>query len=110
MKNASLLILAIALSFSASAQTKTESNSQKMSSSHMNHSKWEAYMIKDGKLMLMKDGKESAVAQNVTLTNGTIISTDGKVTWKDGKSETLKSNQWIGMNGKIHEKKDMKKS
>lgn len=110
MKNASLLILAVALSFSASAQTTTESSSQKMSTSHMNHSKWEAYMIKDGKLMLMKDGKESAVTQDVKLSDGTTISTEGKVTWKDGKNEELKADEWIGMNGKIHEKKSMKKS
>ncbi|HET7116387.1 MAG TPA: DUF6799 domain-containing protein [Hanamia sp.] len=107
MKNLSLMVIAVAISISASAQTKTESTPRQMNKTEHNHSKWEAYMLKDGKLMLMKDGKESAVTQDVKLSDGTTISTDGKVTWKDGKTETLKTDEWIGMNGKIHEKKGM---
>lgn len=107
MKNLSLLILAVAISIGASAQTKTEATPQQMNKTEHNHSKWEAYMMKDGKLMLMKDGKESAVTQDVALSNGTTISTDGKVAWKDGKTETLKEDEWLGMDGKIHQKKGM---
>lgn len=52
-----------------------------------------------------KNGAKSAVSQDVTLSNGTTITTDGKITWKDGKTETLKEDQWVGMNGKVHTKR-----
>ena len=108
MKNLSLLILAVAFSYGASAEINSATSQQNVNQvySQKHH---EGYFLKDGKLMMMKDGTTSAVTQDVTLTDGTTISTDGKVTWKDGKSQTLTDSNWVDMSGKIHEKKGMKK-
>jgi len=109
MKTLSLLIVAFALSFSVSAQTSSSTTNSKTQSGYHN-ANHENYVLKDGKLMQWKDHKENTVTQDVTLSNGTMISTDGKVTWKDGKSQTLTDGQMVDMNGKIHNKRGMMKS
>jgi uncharacterized protein with beta-barrel porin domain len=109
MKTLSLLIVAFALSFSVSAQTTKKDSTHAKTHSEYHHANHEMYVLKDGKLMEWKNGKESAVMQEVTLPNGTTITTDGKVTWKDGKSQTLTNGQMVEMNGKIRDKKGMMK-
>ncbi len=105
MKNLFLLFAAIAISIGASAQkmnsdtTPTKKHNQYAQKNH------EMYALKNGKLMMSKNGTKSDVTQDVTLANGTTISTDGKITWKNGKTETLKEGDWADMNGKIHSKK-----
>lgn len=108
MKNLSLLVLAFAMSYGATAEINSATSNQHANQVYFqNHH--EGYFLKDGKLMMMKDGTTSAVSQEVTLANGTTITTDGKVTWKNGKSQTLTDHNWIDMNGKIHEKMAMNK-
>jgi len=104
MKNLCLLLMAFALSIGASAQTKSDTSHSK---THHEYSQkiHEMYFLKDGKLMMDKNGTKSDVSQDVTLSNGATITTDGKITWKDGKTETLKEDQWVGMNGKVHTKR-----
>ncbi len=104
MKILSLLVIAFAISFSASAQTNMDTTTHhrthhEYSKTNMNH---ERYMLKDGKLMMDKNGKKTDVTNDVTLSNGTTITTDGKVTWKNGKTQTLQNGEVIDMNGKIH--------
>jgi len=103
MKNLCLLLVAFLISIGASAQTKSTTSPSK---THHEYSQktHEMYVFKDGKLMMSKNGKESEVTQDVTLSNGTTIATDGKITWKDGKSEMLKNDEWVSMNGKVHSK------
>lgn len=103
MKNLFLLLVAFAISIGASAQMKSDSSHSKTHHeySHKNH---EMYFFKDGKLMMSKNGAKSDVSQDVTLANGTTIATDGKITWKDGKSEMLKNGEWVDMKGKVHSK------
>lgn len=103
MKILSLLIVAIAISFTASAQTSMDTTHHKThhqyTKTHMNH---ERYIMKDGKLMSDKNGTKTDITNDVTLSNGTTITTDGKVTWKNGKTQTLQNGEMIDMNGKIH--------
>ena len=100
MKNLGLMIIAIAFCFSASAQTTSDTSHHKMHHQYSQTSH-EHYVMKDGKLMMDKNGTMTAVDNDVTLSNGTTISTDGKVTWKDGKSQTLKNGEIVSTNGKI---------
>lgn len=95
--------MAFAISIGASAQTTSDTSHAKTHHeySQRNH---EMYVFNDGKLMMSKNGTKSDVSQDVTLTNGTTVSTDGKVTWKDGKTKTLTNGEWLDMNGKIHSK------
>lgn len=102
MKILSLLVIAFAISFSASAQnmdTTHHRTHHQYSKTNMNH---ERYIMKDGKLMSDKNGTKTDVTNDVTLSNGTTITTDGKVTWKSGKTQTLQNGEMIDMNGKIH--------
>jgi hypothetical protein len=103
MKILSLLVIAFAISFSASAQTSMDTTPHRThhqySKTNMNH---ERYFMKDGKLMSDKNGTKTDVTNDVTLSNGTTITTDGKVTWKNGKTQTLENDEMIDMNGKIH--------
>lgn len=100
MKNLGLMIIAIAFCFNASAQTTSDTSHHKMHHKYSQTSH-EHYVMKDGKLMMDKSGTMSAVDNDVTLSNGTKISTDGKVTWKDGKTQTLKDGERVGTNGKV---------
>ena len=102
MKTLSLLIVAFAFAFSTSAQSVSDTahkgmhHHQYSQSSKMTH-----YVMQDGKLMMDKSGTMSAVTSDVTLSNGTTITTDGKVTWKDGKSKTLTNGEKVSSTGKI---------
>jgi len=56
-------------------------------------------MMKDGKLVQMKDGKEIAMTEDVKLGNGTLVHKDGSMDTKDGKKMMLKDGECIDMNG-----------
>lgn len=104
MKNLCLLLMAFALSIGASAQTKSDTSHSKTHHHEYSQKTHEMYFLKDGKLMMSKNGTKSDVNQEVTLSNGTTISTDGKITWKDGKTAMLKNGEWVNMDGKVHSK------
>ncbi|MGN6339720.1 MAG: DUF6799 domain-containing protein [Ginsengibacter sp.] len=103
MKTITLFVVAIAFCFSASAQVSHNANLPKKHH-QMTHSSHSYYTMQNGKLMMSNNGTMSAVTNDVTLSNGTTISTDGKVTWKNGKTEDLQNGQRIGSNGKIWSK------
>lgn len=106
MKFLSLLLIASALSFSASAQTTSDTTHHKMHHEYTksrNH-QWYTF-FKDGSLMMKNNGTIAPVKSDVTLSNGTMISTTGKVTWKDGKTQDLQNGEMIDGNGKIHREK-----
>lgn len=103
MKTITLFVVAIAFCFSASAQVSHNANPPKKHH-QMTHSSHSYYTMQNGKLMMSNNGTMSAVTNDVTLSNGTTISTDGKVTWKNGKTEDLQNGQRIGSNGKIWSK------
>jgi hypothetical protein len=104
MKILSLLAIAFVISCSASAQTTSDTTihhrtHHQYSKTNGNH---ERYVMQNGKLMSDKNGTKTDVTNDVTLSNGTTITTDGKVTWKSGKTQTLQNGEMIDMNGKIH--------
>jgi hypothetical protein len=101
MKTISLFIVAIAFCFSASAQVSNEATPSQKHHQNMQSNNHTYYTMQDGKLMMSNNGTMSAVDNDVTLSNGTTISTTGKVTWKSGKTENLQSGQRIGSSGKI---------
>ena len=101
MKTISLLILAFAFCFNASAQTTSDTSHHRMRNNYSQSKNNEHYVMKDGKLMMDKNGTMSAVDNDVTLSNGTTITTDGKVTSKDGTTQTLKEGDRVGANGKV---------
>jgi hypothetical protein len=57
-------------------------------------------MMKDGKLMMMHDGKEvSRMDRETTLSNGTKIMMNGKMKMKNGKEIQLQEGQMVMMDG-----------
>ena len=105
MKILSFFLIASALSFSASAQTTSGTAHHKMHHeySHSQNHQW--YTFKDGSLMMNNKGTMVPFTNDVTLSNGTMISSTGKVTWKDGKSQMLENGEMVDGNGKIHKEK-----
>ena len=64
--------------------------------------------MKDGKMMVMKDGKWAAMDADITFPDGTVIMKDGNVTMKDGTKGMMKEGDRIDTNGKLMSKKVMK--
>ncbi len=55
--------------------------------------------MKDGKMMMMKDGKEMAMEKEMTMKDGSKVMTDGTMMTKDGKKMTLKDGDMVAMDG-----------
>jgi hypothetical protein len=64
----------------------------------------EKVMMKDGKMVVKKDGKESPMTSNMTMENGTEVMTDGTVKTSDGTTMKLTEGECVNMKGKIHDK------
>jgi len=94
-----LLILFAAVLFAAGVQAQDTAHHKSMSgkSSHMK----DCYMMKDGKMVMEKNGTTTDMTQDVTLSNGTVVMKDGTVKTKDGKTMTLKEGQCVYTDGKI---------
>jgi Domain of unknown function (DUF6799) len=61
-------------------------------------------MMKDGKMMMMTDGKASGpMDHDMTMSDGTKVMKDGMVKMKDGKEMHMKDGQMMMMDGKIME-------
>jgi hypothetical protein len=56
-------------------------------------------MMKDGKMMIMKNGKWEAMTATATMSNGTKVMTDGSVMMKDGKKKMLKNGECMMPDG-----------
>ena len=66
------------------------------------------YIMENGKVMTMKNGKETTMSKDMTLSNGAVVMTDGTVKMKDGTTKMLKEGQYVDANGKMGMKGDMK--
>jgi hypothetical protein len=88
---ASMLMLVVC--FTATnvfAQTKSKSTTMK-----------DCCMMKDGKMMCMKDGKEMPMEKDMTMKNGTKCMTTGECMMKDGKKMQMKEGDCMDMYGKM---------
>ena len=106
MKKLSMLFLtAIICTSAVIAQDTTPTMAHKPMGKHkmghMNGMKEDCVMMKDSKMMVMKGGKTMAMDQDMTLTNGSVVSTDGMVKMNDGKSKQLKNGDCVYMSGKM---------
>jgi len=103
MKMLSLLIFALAISFSVSAQISRDTiNSNRNQNRYSQPGNHQYYQLQNGKLVMYSHDVKNAIIKDVTLPNGTTITTNGKITWKNGKTHTLQEGESIGMSGKIY--------
>ncbi len=58
-------------------------------------------MMKDGKMLVMKDGKWKKMWMSRTMTNGTKVTSDGAVTMKDGSTSMLKEGDSVSADGSM---------
>jgi len=58
-------------------------------------------MMKDGKMMVMKEGKTMMMEKEMMLKDGTKVMADGTVMMKDGKKMMMKNDDMITMDGKM---------
>jgi hypothetical protein len=64
-------------------------------------------MMKDGKLVATEMGMTNPVSADKKLLNGTVISTAGVVTGKDGTTTQLKEGDYVSLSGRIETRAEM---
>ena len=58
-------------------------------------------MMKDGKVMMIKEGKSMPLDKELTLSNGAKVTVDGTVTTKAGNKMMLKEGEMMDMDGQM---------
>ena len=71
------------------------------------HNKKDCVMMKDGKMMVMKDGQTMPMDSDMTMTDGSMVMKDGTMMMKDGSKMMLKDGDRVGMDGKMMKSKKM---
>ena len=102
MKKVFLSMIAAALSFGAFAQDTTSTQTTPPPTEQSQQQQKDMYVFKNNKMWAVKNGNITAMADNVTLSDGTVVKTTGEIT-KDGKTEALKDGQYIDADGNIGE-------
>ena len=101
------LILFVALfswiGFSASAQVRKETQKEHPTETKKMEKASHHWYFKDGKVMEMKNGKETAISAE-TKVGDVWVRPNGEVVMKDKKVVHLKEGQYVNSEGKIHEK------
>ena len=91
-----LAVFLMIISFNVNAQHHKHS-------SKMNHSKMmkDCCMMKDGKMMVMKNGKTMPMEKDMVMKNGTTCMTNGECKMKNGKMMMMKEGECMDMSGKM---------
>jgi len=88
---ASLLIMVLSFTVNnVKAQAKTDCETMK-----------DCCMMKDGKMMSVKNGKKMPMDKDMTMKNGTKCMTNGDCVMKDGKTMKMKEGECMDMSGKV---------
>jgi hypothetical protein len=98
------------IGFSASAQVMKDSTKKEMrkeskemkKESKMDHRMTHHWIVRDGKVMEVKDGKEHHMTTETEVGGGVWIRPNGEVVMKDNKVVHLRSDQYLDTKGKIH--------
>ena len=101
MKRLLIIVMAFVVGTSVKAQ---DTSSHKTT----HHQMSDCVMMKDGKMIQMKAGKEMAMSQDMTMSNGVVVMKDGNVKKKDGSTMKLKNGDCVMMDGTV-KPKDMTK-
>ncbi len=103
MKKVFLSAFAFILTAGAFAQSSSTDSSTSMNKTEM-HQKMQSHdgvIMKDGKLLVTKNGQAAPLTENVTLNDGTIVTPDGTVKKTDGTTVTLKEGDYVTADGKL---------
>jgi hypothetical protein len=64
-------------------------------------------MMKDGKLMSTEMGMTNPLTADMTLRNGTVITSSGVVTGKDGTTTQLREGDYVSLSGRVETRAEM---
>jgi Heavy metal binding domain len=85
-----LTLFLMLISLNANAQTAKKTAMMK-----------DCCMMKDGKMMVMKNGKTMSMDKDMNMKNGTTCMTNGECTMKDGTKMQMKNGDCMEMSGKM---------
>jgi hypothetical protein len=108
MKKVFLVMIGAALSFGAFAQDTTNKSTtspteQTQQQQQPQQQQKDIYVFKNNKMYAVKSGNVAVMADNATLSDGTVVKTTGEVVTKDGQTKALKDGEYIDADGKIGE-------
>lgn len=84
-------ILAVAILSLSFVSTGFTADDKEMMKDHI--------MMKDGKVMMIMQGKSMPLDKELTLSNGAKVTVDGSVTMKDGTKTMMKEGDMMSMDG-----------
>ena len=96
-----LMMLIIIAFFTVAAMAQTDADTAVENQEEKAIVPHSCYRMLDGKLMHCMGDKEELQKTNITLKNGTKITTDGDMHFKDGKKSKLESGQCIDSKGDV---------
>ena len=88
----SVIILIGTAMFAQAQQVETKTQQETVKNEHL--------VMKDGKMLHNRDGKEMQMQNQMTLHNGTVMHSDGSYQLKNGKQRQLRNGHCMDMNGK----------
>ena len=105
MKKMLLTIAAILLTCGAFAQTDTQSKTPDQTTKPVkSHRHANGYIMKDGRMMQVKDGNLMLIEKDITLSNGTVIMADGNYMEKGKPKTILRDGEHVDMDGNVTRK------
>lgn len=115
MKKFSLLILTILFYVGVNAQTDSMNNSLNPPQSAYKSDKTithhaDGYMMKNGKMVIVKNGQVTTMESDVTLPDGTVIMRNGSYEKKNGIKKVLREGEHVNMMGDIIQMNSAKNS
>ena len=102
MKKLNLILLILAISFGVYAQSPNgtgRSNSDSIGSTSLNVP--DGFVMKNGKTVMVKDGKFTTLKKDMTLSDGTVVMTNGSFKTNNGTATELKDGDHLDLNGKL---------
>ena len=97
MKKLFIAIFALSLTAGAFAQDSTGAiNNMPQVNKTQSH---DGVIMKNGKVILMKNGQSSILTQDLVLSDGTTVMADGNVKMKDGTAATMQEGDYFKMDG-----------
>ena len=102
MNKINLILLILAISFSVYGQSSYgtgRQNSDSIGSTSLNVP--DGFVKKDGKTVMVKDGKFTTLKKDMTLSDGTVVMTNGSFKTNNGTATELKDGDHLDLNGKL---------
>jgi len=98
MKKLLFLFALLLITYGSFAQAEKTKSEQKTA---QHHQQKDCVAMENGKMMVMKDGQSMEMNQDMTMSNGATVMTDGTVKMKNGTTHKLKDGECVYMNGKM---------